>query len=504
MLQVLIIVRDANGNVIPNASVSVLGVTGQTDSSGTVTLSVNGTSGQSVSVTASAAGFNTASQSLTLSVYAAILTISLTSSTTPLTVTMTVTDGTNPIVGAEVFLNGSSAPDTDTAGSTTLTLSTSTNQLSINATGYAPYSASFSSSGVPDFITLTAQTSAGQNLTLVSSPPASTLQIGSEGGLLGSDGTYVTTQAYQPGSYDVTLTSNGQNSTTTISVVAGQSLYNLIPVSVTDSGSGASLQTISPAGAAAPTSSSPGTVATTNQAQTSSGLGSNTTPVNSTSTNVPDYEFVNPSTNFGRYFTATQARMYIGNLFIEELAGCQFVLQGNQVPIYGYASESFDAIGSGKYLVQGQLMVHFISEGYLYTVLSEFKRLNGNTTSASLTQFQNLLASQQTLQASNAASTATGQAQIAALQQQRQSLLASDPTLASAVKRTTLTNSTTAVGPNAVYRKTPFDIVIELEGGGRTVTRKITNCVLTSNEQIMGDADSPLLDSYGFIGRRLH
>jgi hypothetical protein len=54
-----------------------------------------------------------------------------------------------------------------------------------------------------------------------------------------------------------------------------------------------------------------------------------------------------------------------------------------------------------------------------------------------------------------------------------------------------------------VYRKVPFDIVLELEGGGRTVTRRISNCVLTSNEQIFGDNDSPLIDSYGFIARSL-
>jgi hypothetical protein len=109
---------------------------------------------------------------------------------------------------------------------------------------------------------------------------------------------------------------------------------------------------------------------------------------------------------------------------------------------------------------------------------------------------------QMSLQATNPQTPAI-QAQIAVLQQERQQMLAADPTLASTYKRTTLANSTTAVGPNGIYQNVPFDIVLELEGGGRTVKRRLFNCVLTSNEQIYGDSDTPLIDSYGFIARRL-
>jgi hypothetical protein len=196
--------------------------------------------------------------------------------------------------------------------------------------------------------------------------------------------------------------------------------------------------------------------------------------------------------------------MYIGNLFIEELAGVQFVLQSNKVPIYGYASEMFDAVGDGKSLVQGQLMINFISEGYLYTVLEEHKAFAGNSTTTPAQQlFQSLLDQQKALQATSNPSAAT-LSQIASIKSQRQQMMAADPTLASVSKRTTLANSTTAVSKkNGVYRKVPFDIVLELEGGGRTVTRRISNAVLTSNEQIYGDSDSPLIDSYGFIARSL-
>jgi hypothetical protein len=160
-------------------------------------------------------------------------------------------------------------------------------------------------------------------------------------------------------------------------------------------------------------------------------------------------------------------------------------------------------VGDGKSLVQGQLMINFISEGYLYTVLKEHQAFTGNSSTTPTQQlFQSLVDQQKSLQATSNPS-ATTTAQIASIKKQRQQMLASDPTLASVSKRTTLTNSTTASSPNGVYRKTPFDIVLELEGGGRTVTRRIYNCVLTSNEQIYGDSDTPLIDSYGFIARSL-
>jgi hypothetical protein len=507
MPQLLVIVRDQNGNVVAGAAASSTyasgSAAGTTDKSGTVTLTFpDSLLNQIVMVTASAAGFSAGSSPVTLTQYASTLTLQLTSTQTALSRVMTVTDGANPIAGAQIYVNGGSPVTTSSTGTATVTLKAGSNTLQVSAAGFQSETDTIDSSGSENLIVLTASTtSTSQHLTLVSSPPAATLQIGSEGGLLGPDGTYTTTQAYPPGQYTITLTSGTRTSTTMVTVVAGTSTYQLSPITVTDSGSGASLQTVPTSGAApaAPTASSPSTPATANQAAASSSA-SGIVVVDPNA--VPNYEFVNPTGNFGRYFTATQARMYIGNLFIEELAGVQFVLQGNKVPVYGYASEAFDAIGNGKYLVQGQLMIHFISEGYLYTVLNEYKRGAAQQSAADLQALQNLVATEKQLLATKPLTGAVV-SQIGAIRQQRQQLLAGNANLASNYKRSLLANSTTTVGPNAVYRKTPFDIVLELEGGGRTVTRRISNCVLTSNEQIYGDNDTPLIDSYGFIARSL-
>jgi len=71
-----------------------------------------------------------------------------------------------------------------------------------------------------------------------------------------------------------------------------------------------------------------------------------------------------------------KAQLYIGNLFIDELNSLQFTYQGNRFPMFGYCSRSADAFGTGRLLVQGQLAINFVTEGYLYTVLKEFSKIN--------------------------------------------------------------------------------------------------------------------------------
>jgi hypothetical protein len=57
----------------------------------------------------------------------------------------------------------------------------------------------------------------------------------------------------------------------------------------------------------------------------------------------------------------------------DELDSVQFVLQDNKIPIYPYMGRYFAAIGQGRSLVQGQIAINFISEGYLYAVLDNIQ-----------------------------------------------------------------------------------------------------------------------------------
>lgn len=214
----------------------------------------------------------------------------------------------------------------------------------------------------------------------------------------------------------------------------------------------------------------------------------------------PSYEWIYPNTDDGKYFTATQAQIYIGNLFIDEAVNLQFAFQGNRIPIYGYSSEEADAFARGKCLVQGQLAINFVTEGYLYTALSEYANLfnqkvapvDQNLTTQTATQIAALI--QQTYKA-------TDQSQLDAINAQIQQLAAQGgPEVISAAKSALIQPPV----KNAIRLKTPFDIHCTLTGGGRTVERIIRNAMLISNEQIFDQSGQTLLDCYGFVARNVN
>jgi hypothetical protein len=189
----------------------------------------------------------------------------------------------------------------------------------------------------------------------------------------------------------------------------------------------------------------------------------------------------------------------------------QFAYQGNRIPVYGYCSEDLDAIGSGRRLVQGQILINFISEGYLYTVLREHQRLLAETTSvksdqakaaARLDQLQTHLKDLQAIPSSRINDEV--QKDRDRTTQEVTSLIAMNgPGLVDDVKLAIAARDQLVSGVNAITLKMPFTIVLDLEGGGRTVTRTLEQCVLTSNEQIYDQSGTTLLDAYGFIARRL-
>lgn len=237
------------------------------------------------------------------------------------------------------------------------------------------------------------------------------------------------------------------------------------------------------------------------------------------------YEWIYPSGAFGKYFTTSQARMYVGRLFIDELNSVQFALQANRIPVYGYCSRDFDAVGRGKALVQGQLAINFVSEGYLYTVLKEYARIaqqqvdDGQKLNSRLAalnvqrdQLEDILQSTTSLGAQSALpgtedwlpDAESVQAGIDAINQEMQTLAAAGPQ-AVQDQRVQLAAFTAPVDPypNAVYLPIPFTIEVDLTGAGRTVTRRLEKCYLTGNEQIYDQSGAVLLDVYSFIARRL-
>jgi hypothetical protein len=230
--------------------------------------------------------------------------------------------------------------------------------------------------------------------------------------------------------------------------------------------------------------------------------------------NIP--EFVAPNTGQGTYFTMTQARMYIGTMFIDELNGLQFALQDNKIPVFGYASRYYDSISQGKSLVQGQFTINFISEGYLVTVLKEYiAKINTPDVSTIVQQQQaRLLTLTNQLSNPNGSDPGWTPSMIQSAKNEISKLAASlgPAALANAnggISANVRLQNDSILGlpggdyPNAVYQDTSFDIVINYSGAGRVITRRLEDCHLISNESIMDHSGTPILDSYGFIARRL-
>ena len=86
--------------------------------------------------------------------------------------------------------------------------------------------------------------------------------------------------------------------------------------------------------------------------------------------------FVDP--NVGRrvyeydYFSGSQIGIYVGDVFVDDIASISFEIAQNKAPIYGYSSRFYDAIAEGTVIVQGELFVNYKEQGYLWAILDRY------------------------------------------------------------------------------------------------------------------------------------
>lgn len=66
------------------------------------------------------------------------------------------------------------------------------------------------------------------------------------------------------------------------------------------------------------------------------------------------------------YFCGANVLIRIGDMPVLEATGLSLSIQESKRPIYGYSSRHFDAVASGQVLVQGQLIINYVHQDYLY------------------------------------------------------------------------------------------------------------------------------------------
>ncbi|MCX7610384.1 MAG: hypothetical protein N2043_02200 [Ignavibacterium sp.] len=78
------------------------------------------------------------------------------------------------------------------------------------------------------------------------------------------------------------------------------------------------------------------------------------------------------------YFSGCDVSIYFGDTWVDDITGINFVINENVMPIYGYASYTYDQVARGSRIVQGQFRIAFKEAGYLHSILSHIGQLKQN------------------------------------------------------------------------------------------------------------------------------
>jgi len=227
------------------------------------------------------------------------------------------------------------------------------------------------------------------------------------------------------------------------------------------------------------------------------------------------FEQIYSNTSWNTYYTSAQCRVYIGELFIDELQAIQFNAPNNVVPGFGYASRFADFWADGKSLVQGQLILNYVSEAYMFTVLQTYRKkmladaaaaLTGTAknTSDNAKQLANAVKAHKSLLAASAINasllTAANTSNVA---DRIDTLAAGGPEVVRQAKQQLNNAGKDYTYMNAIYLPVAFDIRIEFGAGDSRGYRKLEKCKLTGNDQIIDQSGNVIADVYSFLARRV-
>jgi hypothetical protein len=73
------------------------------------------------------------------------------------------------------------------------------------------------------------------------------------------------------------------------------------------------------------------------------------------------------------YFTGADVRLYMGDIWVDEITSISFELEEQVQPIYGYASYTFDKVARGTRIIRGSFSINFKESFYLHGVLNSLQ-----------------------------------------------------------------------------------------------------------------------------------
>lgn len=77
------------------------------------------------------------------------------------------------------------------------------------------------------------------------------------------------------------------------------------------------------------------------------------------------------------YFSGANVVVELQDMPLHEAVGISFGINETKIPLYGYSSRHFDAVGRGKVLVRGTLAINYVHKDYLMASLQASKQLKG-------------------------------------------------------------------------------------------------------------------------------
>lgn len=78
------------------------------------------------------------------------------------------------------------------------------------------------------------------------------------------------------------------------------------------------------------------------------------------------------------YFSGAQVAIYIGDVWVDEVTSLAVSVTQTKQPIYGYASQLYNAVSRGPLIVAGSFAINFKEAGYLWAILNRYKQKGGN------------------------------------------------------------------------------------------------------------------------------
>ena len=102
------------------------------------------------------------------------------------------------------------------------------------------------------------------------------------------------------------------------------------------------------------------------------------------------------------YFTGAQVRIYLGSIWVDDIATISYTTSHSKTPLYGYNDHQFRTVAKGQFLVRGSFTIAFKEVGYLYQIIQMWKKdktiSNTRQTKPGATSFLNILQSGTTIE----------------------------------------------------------------------------------------------------------